>query len=229
MSQDRGGLYVKVNELIPSLLDEDFTLDEKARQISYTEEGNEHIEQLLRADGILPEGQSLYDPESTTIVHHVNQGLRAHKMLHKDQHYIVRDGKIILIDEFTGRMMLGRQLSEGLHQAVEAKEGVSIQPETVTMASITFQNYFRMYKKLGGMTGTAVTEAEEFKEIYNLGVVEIPTNRPVARQDEHDQVYKSAREKFVGVLEAIKEANGRGQPVLVGTTSIEKSEELAPC
>ena len=225
--QDRGNLYVRVNALIPSLLDEDFTLDEKARQISYTEEGNEHIEQLLRADGILPEGQSLYDPESTTIVHHVNQGLRAHKMLHKDQHYIVRDGKIILIDEFTGRMMLGRQLSEGLHQAVEAKEGVQIQPETVTMASITFQNYFRMYKKLGGMTGTAVTEAEEFKEIYNLGVIEVPTNMPIARTDEHDQVYKSAREKFEGVLAEIKSANEKGQPVLVGTTSIEKSEELS--
>ncbi|WP_370223137.1 preprotein translocase subunit SecA [Pararhodobacter marinus] len=224
---DRGNLYVRVDALIPSLLDEDFTLDEKARTITYTDEGNEHIEQLLREAEILPEGQSLYDPESTTIVHHVNQALRAHKMLHKDQHYIVRDGKIVLIDEFTGRMMLGRQLSEGLHQAVEAKEGLQIQPETVTMASITFQNYFRMYKKLGGMTGTASTEAEEFKEIYNLGVVEIPTNRPIARLDEHDQVYRTAREKFEGILEEIKQANAKGQPVLVGTTSIEKSEELA--
>ncbi|MCW1931559.1 preprotein translocase subunit SecA [Pararhodobacter zhoushanensis] len=224
---DRENLYVRVNALIPSLLDEDFTLDEKARSITYTDDGNEHIEQLLYAEGILPEGQTLYDPESTTIVHHVNQALRAHKMLHKDQHYIVRDGKIVLIDEHTGRMMLGRQLSEGLHQAVEAKEGLEIQPETVTMASITFQNYFRMYKKLGGMTGTATTEAEEFQEIYNLGVVEIPTNRPIARLDEHDQVYKSAREKFDGVLAAIKEANEKGQPILVGTTSIEKSEELS--
>ena len=227
ISQDRSDLYVKVNELIPRLTDEDFTLDEKARQVTYTDDGNEHIEQLLQEAGILPEGQSLYDPESTTIVHHANQGLRAHKMLHKDQNYIVRDGKIVLIDEFTGRMMLGRQLSEGLHQAVEAKEGVQIQPETVTMASITFQNYFRLYKKLGGMTGTASTEAEEFKEIYNLGVVEIPTNRPIAREDEHDQVYKSTREKFEGVLAEIKDANAKGQPVLVGTTSIEKSEELA--
>ncbi|WP_127108971.1 preprotein translocase subunit SecA [Pararhodobacter zhoushanensis] len=224
---DRENLYVRVNALIPSLVDEDFTLDEKARSITYTDDGNEHIEQLLYAEGILPEGQTLYDPESTTIVHHVNQALRAHKMLHKDQHYIVRDGKIVLIDEHTGRMMLGRQLSEGLHQAVEAKEGLEIQPETVTMASITFQNYFRMYKKLGGMTGTATTEAEEFQEIYNLGVVEIPTNRPIARLDEHDQVYKSAREKFDGVLAAIKEANEKGQPILVGTTSIEKSEELS--
>ena len=227
MSQDRGDLYVKVNVLIPSLLDTDFDLDEKARQVTFTDDGNEHMEQLLQEAGILPEGQSLYDPESTTIVHHANQGLRAHKMLHKDQHYIVRDDKIVLIDEFTGRMMLGRQLSEGLHQAVEAKEGLSIQPETVTMASITFQNYFRLYQKLGGMTGTASTEAEEFKEIYNLGVVEIPTNRPIAREDEHDQVYKSAVEKFDGVLEAIQESNAKGQPVLVGTTSIEKSEELA--
>ena len=224
---DRGNLYVRVNELIPQLVDEDFTLDEKQRTVSYTEEGNEHIEQLLYAAGLLPEGQSLYDPESTTLVHHVNQGLRAHKMLHKDQHYIVRDGKIVLIDEFTGRMMLGRQLSEGLHQAVEAKEGLQIQPETVTMASITFQNYFRMYKKLGGMTGTASTEAEEFQEIYNLGVVEIPTNRPIARLDEHDQVYKSAREKFLGIVAEIKAANAKGQPILVGTTSIEKSEELS--
>ncbi|PTW99106.1 preprotein translocase subunit SecA [Pararhodobacter aggregans] len=224
---DRGNLYVRVNELIPQLVDEDFTLDEKQRTVSYTEDGNEHIEQLLYAAGLLPEGQTLYDPESTTLVHHVNQGLRAHKMLHKDQHYIVRDGKIVLIDEFTGRMMLGRQLSEGLHQAVEAKEGLQIQPETVTMASITFQNYFRMYKKLGGMTGTASTEAEEFQEIYNLGVVEIPTNRPIARLDEHDQVYKSAREKFLGIVAEIKEANAKGQPILVGTTSIEKSEELS--
>ncbi|WP_323035676.1 preprotein translocase subunit SecA [Pararhodobacter sp.] len=227
ISQDRGGLYVKVNALVPSLLDTDFDLDEKARQVTFTDDGNEHMEQLLVEAGILPEGQSLYDPESTTIVHHANQALRAHKMLHKDQHYIVRDGKIVLIDEFTGRMMLGRQLSEGLHQAVEAKEGLSIQPETVTMASITFQNYFRLYQKLAGMTGTASTEAEEFNEIYNLGVVEIPTNRPIAREDEHDQVYKSAKEKFQGVVDAIKEANAKGQPVLVGTTSIEKSEELA--
>ncbi|WP_068302748.1 preprotein translocase subunit SecA [Pararhodobacter sp. CCB-MM2] len=224
---DKGNLYVRVNALIPSLVDEDFTLDEKARSVTYTDEGNEHIEQLLYADGLLPEGQSLYDPESTTLVHHVNQALRAHKMLHKDQHYIVRDGKIVLIDEHTGRMMLGRQLSEGLHQAVEAKEGVQIQPETVTMASVTFQNYFRMYKKLGGMTGTASTEAEEFQEIYNLGVVEIPTNRPIARIDEHDQVYKSAREKFDGIVAEIKAAQEKGQPILVGTTSIEKSEELS--
>lgn len=226
-SQDRTELYVQVNKLMPLLRDEHFTLDEKMRLTTYTDEGNEFIEQQLHAAGLLPEGQSLYDPESTTLVHHVNQALRATKMLHKDQHYIVRDEKIVLIDEFTGRMMLGRQLSDGLHQAVEAKEGVPIQPETVTMASVTFQNYFRLYGKLAGMTGTATTEAEEFKEIYDLGVVEIPTNKPIARIDEHDQVYKTAREKFDGIMEAIREANGKGQPILVGTTSIEKSEELS--
>ncbi|HHX90476.1 MAG TPA: preprotein translocase subunit SecA [Paracoccus sp.] len=227
MSQDRTDLYVKVDQVIPLITDEHFTLDEKQRLVNYTDEGQEFMENQLHVAGILPEDQALYDPESTTIVHHINQALRAHKMLHKDQHYIVRDNKIVLIDEFTGRMMIGRQLSDGLHQAVEAKEGLPIQPETVTMASVTFQNYFRLYDKLAGMTGTATTEAEEFKEIYNLGVVEIPTNKPIARQDEHDQVYRTAREKFEGVMEAIQEANGRGQPVLVGTTSIEKSEELA--
>ncbi len=226
-SQDRTELYVQVNKLMPLLRDEHFTLDEKMRLTTYTDEGNEFIEQQLHAAGLLPEGQSLYDPESTTLVHHVNQALRATKMLHKDQHYIVRDEKIVLIDEFTGRMMLGRQLSDGLHQAVEAKEGVPIQPETVTMASVTFQNYFRLYDKLAGMTGTATTEAEEFQEIYNLGVVEIPTNKPIARVDEHDQVYKTAREKFDGIMDAIREAHEKGQPILVGTTSIEKSEELA--
>ena len=227
MSQDRTDLYVQVNKLIPLIGEEHFTLDEKQRLVNYTDEGQEFIENQLHAAGLLPEGQALYDPESTTLVHHINQALRAHKMLHKDQHYIVRDGKIVLIDEFTGRMMLGRQLSDGLHQAVEAKEGLPIQPETVTMASVTFQNYFRLYGKLAGMTGTAATEAEEFKEIYNLGVVEIPTNKPIARLDEHDQVYRTAREKFDGVMEAIREAHGKGQPILVGTTSIEKSEELA--
>jgi preprotein translocase subunit SecA len=227
MTQKGADLYVAVDKLIPKLGPEHFTHDEKQRQVTLTDAGNEYIEDLLQQTGLLPEGRSLYDPESTTLVHHVNQALRAHTILNKDQHYIVRDDKIILIDEFTGRMMIGRQLSDGLHQAVEAKEGVTIQPETVTMASITFQNYFRLYKKLAGMTGTAATEAEEFREIYNLGVVEIPTNRPIARVDEHDQVFKSAREKFVGILAAIKEAHGRGQPILVGTTSIEKSEELS--
>ncbi|WP_209424927.1 preprotein translocase subunit SecA [Pararhodobacter sp. SW119] len=226
-SQDRSDLYQKVDKLMPLLEESHYTLDEKQRVCNYTEAGTDFIEDKLREAELLGEGRTLYDPESTTLVHHVNQALRAHKMLFKDQHYIVRDNQIVLIDEFTGRMMQGRRLSDGLHQAVEAKEGVAIQPENVTMASVTFQNYFRLYEKLAGMTGTASTEAEEFKEIYDLGVVEIPTNMPIARVDEHDQVFKTAREKFDGIMEAIKEANGRGQPILVGTTSIEKSEELA--
>jgi preprotein translocase subunit SecA len=161
------------------------------------------------------------------LVHHVNQALRAHKLFTKDKDYIVRDNEVVLIDEFTGRMMAGRRLSDGLHQAIEAKEGCSIKPENVTLASVTFQNYFRLYEKLGGMTGTAATEAEEFLEIYNLGVVEVPTNRPIARADEDDQVYRTAREKFDGVVKEIREAHATGQPILVGTTSIEKSEALA--
>ena len=226
-SQDRSELYVKIDALIPELQPEHFKLDEKTRNATYTEEGNEFIEQRLRAAGLLPDDQTLYDPESTTLVHHVTQGLRAHKLFLKDQHYIVRDGEVVLIDEFTGRMMRGRRLSDGLHQAIEAKERVAIQPENVTLASVTFQNYFRLYDKLAGMTGTAATEAEEFMEIYKLGVVEVPTNRPVQRIDDHDQVYRTAREKFDGVLKAIKEANEKGQPILVGTTSIEKSEFLS--
>jgi preprotein translocase subunit SecA len=216
-----------VDLLIPHLKDEHFTLDEKTRNISFTDEGNDFLEEKLLEAGLLPEGQSLYDPESTTVVHHVNQGLRAHKLFTRDKDYIVRDGNVVLIDEFTGRMMVGRRLSDGLHQAIEAKEGVPIQPENVTLASVTFQNYFRLYNKLSGMTGTALTEADEFMEIYGLGVVEIPTNRPVARVDENDQVYRTAREKFEGVVKAIQEAHKKGQPILVGTTSIEKSEFLS--
>jgi len=226
-AEDRSELYVTIDKLIPNLTEEHFELDEKTRNVTYTEEGNEFIEQTLRAAGILPEDQTLYDPESTTIVHHVNQGLKAHKLFQKDKDYIVRDGEVMLIDEFTGRMMQGRRLSDGLHQAIEAKEGVTIQPENVTLASVTFQNYFRLYDKLSGMTGTAATEAEEFAEIYGLGVVEVPTNRPIARVDDHDQVYRTAREKFAGVVKTIQEAHEKGQPLLVGTTSIEKSEELS--
>ncbi|AUH33641.1 preprotein translocase subunit SecA [Paracoccus tegillarcae] len=226
-SQDRSDLYRTVDAFIPQLADEDFKLDEKTRNATFTEEGNEKLEQLLSAAGILPEGQTLYDPESTTIVHHANQALRAHKLFHKDQQYMIRDGEVALIDEFTGRMMKGRRLSDGLHQAIEAKEGVDIQPENVTLASVTFQNYFRLYDKLSGMTGTAATEAEEFAEIYKLGVVEMPTNRPIAREDEHDRVYRTAAEKYAAVIEAIREANVKDQPILVGTTSIEKSEMLA--
>ncbi|MFN4154420.1 MAG: preprotein translocase subunit SecA [Paracoccaceae bacterium] len=226
-SQDRSELYTAIDGLIPQLTDAHFKLDEKTRSVTYTDEGNEFIEGLVRAAGILPDGQNLYDPESTTIVHHVTQALRAHKLFTKDQQYIVRDGEVMLIDEFTGRMMRGRRLSDGLHQAIEAKEGVQIQPENVTLASVTFQNYFRLYDKLAGMTGTAATEAEEFMEIYRLGVVEVPTNRPVARVDDHDQVYRTAREKYEGVVKSIREAHEKGQPILVGTTSIEKSEFLS--
>ncbi|NDW54406.1 preprotein translocase subunit SecA [Aliiroseovarius sp. PrR006] len=226
-SEDRSELYVTVDALIPELTEEHYTIDEKARGATFTEEGNEFLEELLHARGLLPEGQSLYDPESTTIVHHVNQGLRAHKLFTRDKDYIVRDGEVVLIDEFTGRMMAGRRLSEGLHQAIEAKEGCKTQPENVTLASVTFQNYFRLYGTLGGMTGTALTEAEEFAEIYGLGVVEVPTNRPIARIDDHDAVYRTEREKFDAIVKEIHEANEKGQPVLVGTTSIEKSEQLS--
>ncbi len=226
-SQDRGTLYKAVDAVIPSLKDEHFKLDEKARNVTFTEEGNEAIENLLQQAGILPEGQSLYAAESTTIVHHVNQALRAHKLFHKDQQYVVMNGEVMLIDEFTGRMMKGRRLSDGLHQAIEAKENVQIKPENVTYASVTFQNYFRLYSKLSGMTGTAATEAEEFQSIYGLGVVEVPTNRAVQRKDEHDEVFRTAREKFEGILKSIQEAHARKQPILVGTTSIDKSEQLS--
>ncbi|WP_299844267.1 preprotein translocase subunit SecA [uncultured Jannaschia sp.] len=226
-SEDRSDLYTRVDRLIPEIGEEHFTLDEKQRSVTFTDEGNEWLEERLLVADILPEGQSLYDPESTTIVHHVNQGLRAHKLFHKDQNYIVRNNEVVLIDEFTGRMMVGRRLSDGLHQAIEAKEGVAIQPENVTLASVTFQNYFRLYSKLSGMTGTAVTEAEEFMSIYGLGVVEVPTNRPIARADEHDAVYRTSAEKYAAIVDEIRTAHDRGQPVLVGTTSIEKSEMLA--
>src|SRR6056300_160394 len=226
-SDDRSELYAAINELIPSLTDEHYSLDEKTRNVTYTDDGNDYLEQLLLTKGIVPEGQSLYDPESTTIVHHVNNALRAHKNFVRDKDYIVRDSQVVLIDEFTGRMMPGRRLSEGLHQAIEAKEGCQIQPENVTLASVTFQNYFRLYDKLGGMTGTATTEAEEFHEIYRLGVVEVPTNRPIARIDEHDKVYRTAAEKYQAIVEEIKQGQTKGQPILVGTTSIEKSEMLS--
>lgn len=226
-AQDRSEMYAAINKVIPDILPEHYTLDEKARQATFTEEGNDFLEERLSALGLLPDGQTLYDPESATLVHHVSQALRAHVLFTREKDYIVRDDQVVLIDEFTGRMMTGRRLSDGLHQAIEAKEGVGIKPENVTLASVTFQNYFRLYDKLGGMTGTAATEADEFREIYDLGVVEVPTNRPVARADEHDQVYRTAKEKFDGVVAEIKQAHAKGQPILVGTTSIEKSEFLA--
>ncbi|MCE0505710.1 preprotein translocase subunit SecA [Roseivivax sp. GX 12232] len=226
-ADDRSNLYQGIDVLIPELTEEHFELDEKTRSVSFTDAGNEFLESRLVEAGLLPEGQTLYDPESTTVVHHLSQGLRAHKLYQKDKEYIVRDGEVVLIDEFTGRMMPGRRLSEGLHQAIEAKEGCQIQPENVTLASVTFQNYFRLYEKLSGMTGTASTEAEEFAEIYGLGVVEVPTNKPIARVDEDDKVYRTAEEKFAAIVEEIRLAHEKGQPVLVGTTSIDKSEMLS--
>ncbi len=226
-AQDRSELYITIDKLIPDLTDEHFTLDEKTRNVTYTEEGNDFLEELLLKTEILPEGQTLYDPESTTIVHHVNQGLRAHKLFQRDKDYIVQNDEVVLIDEFTGRMMSGRRLSDGLHQAIEAKENVAIQAENITLASVTFQNYFRLYDNLSGMTGTALTEAEEFAEIYGLGVVEVPTNREIMRNDEDDHVYRTTAEKFTAVAEEIGKANRIGQPILVGTTSIEKSESLS--
>ena len=226
-SQDRTELYISIDNLVPELTDAHYTLDEKTRNVTLTDEGIDVLEGLLRQRGLLDEGQSLYDPESTTLVHHVNQGLLAHKLFTRDKDYIVRNGEVVLIDEFTGRMMPGRRLSNGLHQAIESKEGVEIQPENVTMAQVTFQNYFRLYNKLAGMTGTATTEAEEFSEIYGLGVVEVPTNKPVRRVDEHDAIFRSVKDKYNEALTVIKEAHEKGQPILVGTTSIEKSETLS--
>ena len=225
-AEDRSDLYNVIDKYIPQLVSEDYELDEKQRAVTLTEQGNEHVEQLLKAAGVM-RGEELYDAENVTIVHHVNQSLRAHKLFQRDKDYIVKDDQVIIIDEFTGRMMPGRRYSDGLHQALEAKEHVSIQPENRTLASITFQNYFRLYEKLGGMTGTASTEADEFMDIYKLDVMEIPTNVPVSRKDEHDEVYRTAREKNLAIVEMIREATAKGQPVLVGTTSIEKSEQLS--
>jgi preprotein translocase subunit SecA len=219
-------MYGHVDKIIPLLTDNDYERDEKHKSIALTEDGNEHVEQLLAQHGLLKEG-SMYDVQNISLVHHVNQGLRAHKIFRKDTDYIVKDGKVILIDEFTGRMMEGRRLSEGLHQAIEAKEGVDIQTENQTLASVTFQNYFRLYPKLAGMTGTAMTEAAEFAEIYKLGVVEVPTHVPVARADYDDKIYRSFLDKTQAVVELIHECQQRQQPVLVGTVSIEKSELLS--
>jgi preprotein translocase subunit SecA len=204
----------------------DFELDEKQRTVTLTEAGNERMVELLRGAGLLETGD-LYDIENINMVHHVNQALKAHKLFLKDRDYIVKDGKVVIIDEFTGRMMEGRRYSEGLHQALEAKEGVAVQPENVTLASITFQNYFRLYDKLAGMTGTAMTEAAEFMDIYNLDVMEMPTNLPIQRKDADDEVYRSFEEKNEAIIKLIEDCQKRGQPILVGTTSIEKSEQLA--
>ncbi|MQT13414.1 preprotein translocase subunit SecA [Segnochrobactrum spirostomi] len=223
---DRSDFYNTVDAFIPRLVREDYELDEKQRTVSFTEAGNEKLEQALSEAGLL-KGDSLYDIENVSVVHHLQQALRAHKLFQRDKDYIVRNDEVVIIDEFTGRMMPGRRYSEGLHQALEAKERVTIQPENQTLASITFQNYFRMYGKLAGMTGTAATEANEFLDIYKLEVVEIPTNVPVKRIDDDDEVYRSVAEKNAAVIELIRDCKTRGQPVLVGTTSIEKSEQLA--
>ncbi len=223
---DKSDLYNTIDAFIPFLDESDYEIDEKQRSANFSEEGTEKLERLLSEADLL-KGESLYDIENVAIVHHVNNALRAHKLFTRDKDYIVRNNEVVIIDEFTGRMMPGRRYSEGQHQALEAKEKVAIQPENQTLASVTFQNYFRMYDKLAGMTGTAATEAEEFGNIYGLDVVEVPTNLPIARIDEDDEVYRTAEEKYKAIIEEIKLCHERGQPILVGTTSIEKSELLA--
>ncbi len=225
-SEDKSDLYNQIDKLIPRLTKEHYEVDEKQRTANLTETGNERVEELLAEAGLLAEG-SMYDAANVTIVHHVQQALKAHMLFQRDKDYIVRNGELVIIDEFTGRMMPGRRYSEGLHQALEAKEHVQVQPENVTLASITFQNYFRLYGKLAGMTGTAATEADEFAEIYKLDVVEIATNRPVLRLDEDDEVYRTSAEKLKAIVREIELASAKMQPMLVGTTSIEKSEQLA--
>ena len=237
-AEDHTDLYLKMNAIAPLLKKQigegdditepgDYTVDLKAHQVLLTEAGHERAEDILTEHGLLPEGTSLYDPANILLMHHLYAALRGHSLFHKDQQYVVQNGEIIIVDEFTGRLMPGRRWSEGLHQAVEAKEGVKIQAENQTLASITFQNYFRMYSKLAGMTGTADTEAFEFQSIYGLETVVIPTNRPMQRKDQNDKVYRTMKEKFDAVIEDIKDCQKRGQPVLVGTTSIESSELLA--
>ena len=242
-AEDQTPMYQAINHLVPHLTRQegeadprtgegvikagDFTVDEKAHTVHLTESGHEKAEQLLSQAGLLAEGASLYEPANISLMHHLVTALRAHHLYHRDQHYVNQGGEIVIVDEFTGRLMSGRRWSDGLHQAVEAKEGVSIQPENQTMASITFQNYFRLYAKLAGMTGTADTEAYEFQEIYGLETVVVPPNRPSKRDDQLDRVYKTTREKYVAAIADIRECHGRGQPVLVGTSSIENSEIIA--
>ena len=225
-TDDKSELYMQVDAVVKQFVAEDYELDEKQKSVVLTEDGTEKAERMLEAAGLI-EGQNLYDIANTQVVHHLNQALKANKMFKQDIDYIVKDGKIVIIDEFTGRMMDGRRWSDGLHQAVEAKEGVAIEPENQTLASITFQNYFRMYPKLSGMTGTALTEAPEFFDIYRMNVVSIPTNVPVQRKDEDDEFYKNITDKFGAIAKEIKKRQDMGQPVLVGTVSIEKSEMLS--
>ncbi len=225
-TDDRSEFYQTIDAIIPLIDPDGYEVDEKARSASFNEAGNEQIENLLRERGLL-QGEDLYDVENVTIVHHINQALVAHKTQIIDKNYIVKDGKVILVDEFTGRLMDGRRLSQGLHQAIEAKEKVEIMPENITLASVTLQNYFRLYEKLSGMTGTAVTEASEFHDIYKLAVLEIPTNRPIQRIDDEDEIYRTEREKYNAIISEIQACQEKGQPILVGTVSIEKSEELS--
>ncbi len=233
-AEDSTELYRRINTLIPALQPQateegpgDYHVDLKAHQVMLSENGHEHAENLLTEAGLLAPGTSLYDPANILLMHHVYAGLRAHALYHRDQHYVVQNGEVVIVDEFTGRMMSGRRWSDGIHQAVEAKEGVAIQNESQTLASITFQNYFRLYAKLSGMTGTADTEAFEFQHIYGLETVIVPTHRPMVRQDRMDQVFRSTREKFLAMIRDVKDCHERGQPVLVGTTSIEASELLS--
>jgi len=242
-AEDHTEMYVRINAVVPQLKKQigeldlrtgegviepgDFTVDEKSHQVFLTEDGHENAERILGEAGLLAEGASLYDPANITLMHHVYAALRAKHLYNRDQHYVVQDGEVIIVDEFTGRLMTGRRWSDGLHQAVEAKEGVQIQNENQTLASITFQNYFRMYGKLSGMTGTADTEAYEFQEIYGLETVVIPPNRPTIRKDDNDLIYKTAKEKYDAVTKDIRDCHERGQPVLVGTTSIENSELIS--
>ena len=225
-TDDKSEFYRTIDTIIPSITEDGYDIDEKARTATFNEAGNEQIENILKARGML-EGESLYDVENVTIVHHINQALKAHKIFYRDKDYIVKNNEVVLIDEFTGRMMDGRRLSEGLHQAIEAKENVEVKPENVTLASVTLQNYFRLYEKLSGMTGTAETEASEFGETYDLDVLIIPTNRPIQRVDEQDAIYRTEREKFNAIVDEIQVAAKKGQPMLVGTVSIEKSESLS--
>ena len=225
-TEDNSELYKKINTLIPLFKEEDIEIDEKTKSVNLTEKGNENIEKILK-DKLLLKGENLYDPENVSMVHHINQAIKANKLFERDKDYIVNDNKVVIIDEFTGRMMEGRRFSDGLHQALEAKENVAIKNENQTLASVTFQNYFRMYPKLAGMTGTALTEANEFMEIYNLEVISVPTHKEMIRIDQNDEIYRTAGEKWEAVIENIKTANTKNQPVLVGTTSIEKSEMLS--
>ncbi|MCC2634090.1 MAG: preprotein translocase subunit SecA, partial [Ramlibacter sp.] len=242
-AEDHTDLYIAINKVIPMLVKQegeadprtgegvtkpgDFTIDEKTHQAFLTEQGHENAERILAGMGLIPEGATLYDPANISLMHHLNAALRANHLYHRDQQYVVQEGEIVIVDEFTGRLMSGRRWSDGLHQAVEAKEGVAIQPENQTLASITFQNYFRLYGKLSGMTGTADTEAYEFQEIYGLETVVLPPNKPSRRDDQLDRVYKTAREKYEAAIQDIRECYERGQPVLVGTSSIENSEIIS--